>query len=191
MARLLWEEGARVIAVSDSKDGILNKQGIDIPALLRFKAATGSVEAFPGCSPIPSDEVLKVQCDILIPAALENQITIENAGYVRAKIVAEAANGPTTPEADLMLGRKEVMVLPDILANAGGVTVSYFEWLQDLQQLFWDEAEVNRRLEQVMVKAFHEVHDTTKKYSCDYRAAGYIVAIGRVAQAVKERGIWP
>jgi glutamate dehydrogenase (NAD(P)+) len=191
MARLLWEEGARVIAVSDSKGGVLNKEGIDIPALLRFKAATGSVEAFPGCSPIPSDEVLKVQCDILILAALENQITIENAGYVRAKIVAEAANGPTTPEADLMLGRKEVMVLPDILANAGGVTVSYFEWLQDLQQLFWDEAEVNRRLEQVMVKTFHEVHDTTKKYGCDYRAAAYIVAIGRVAQAVIERGIWP
>jgi glutamate dehydrogenase/leucine dehydrogenase len=116
---------------------------------------------------------------------------MENAGYIRAKIVAEAANGPTTPEADLMLSRKEVMLLPDILANAGGVTVSYFEWLQDLQQLFWDEAEVNRRLEQVMVKAFHEVHDTTKKYNCHYRAAGYIVAIGRVAQAVKERGIWP
>ncbi len=191
MARLLWNEGAKVIAVSDSKGGILNKQGIDIPALLEFKTRTGSVEAFPGCSPIPSDDVLKAQCDILIPAALENQITIENAGYVRAKIVAEAANGPTTPEADLMLARKEVMVLPDILANAGGVTVSYFEWAQDLQQLFWDEDEVNRRLGQVMVKAFHETHDTTRKYGCNYRAAAYIVAIGRVAKAVIERGIWP
>jgi glutamate dehydrogenase/leucine dehydrogenase len=191
MARLLWDEGVRVIGVSDSKGGILNKEGIDIPALLRFKAATGSVEAFPGCSPIPSDDVLKTQCDILIPAALENQITMENAGYIRAEIVAEAANGPTTPEADLMLSRKEVMVLPDILANAGGVIVSYFEWLQEPQQLFWDEAEVNRRLEQVMVKTFHEVHDTAKKYGCDYRAAAYIVAIGRVAKAVVERGIWP
>jgi glutamate dehydrogenase/leucine dehydrogenase len=191
MAKLLWEEGVKVIAVSDSKAGILNKEGIDIPALLRFKTKTGSVEAFPGCSPIPSDDVLKAQCDILIPAALENQITIENAGYVRAKIVAEAANGPTTPEADLMLSRKEVMVLPDILANAGGVTVSYFEWVQDLQQLFWDEAEVNRRLEQVIVKAFHETHDTTKKYGCNYRAAAYIVAIERVAKAIIERGIWP
>ncbi len=191
MARLLWDEGARVIAVSDSKGGILNKDGIDIPALLLFKAKTGSVEAFPGCSPIPSNDVLKVPCDILIPAALENQITIENAGYVRAKIVAEAANSPTTPEADLMLGRKEVMVLPDILANAGGVTASYFEWVQDLQQLFWDETEVNRRLEQAMVKTFHEVHDATKKYGCDYRAAAYIVAISRVAKAVVERGIWP
>lgn len=191
MARLLWDEGARVIAVSDSKGGIVNKEGIDIPALLRFKAATGSVEAFPGCSPVPSDDILKTQCDILIPAALENQITIENAGYIRARIVAEAANGPTTPEADLMLSRKEVMVLPDILASAGGVTVSYLEWTQDLQQLFWDEAEMNRRLEQVMVKAFHEVHDTAKKYGCDYRAAAYIVAIGRVAKAVIERGIWP
>jgi glutamate dehydrogenase (NAD(P)+) len=191
LARLLWEEGARVIGVSDSKGGILNKEGIDIPALLRFKARTGSVEAFPGCSPISNGEVLKTQCDILIPAALENQITTENAGYVRAKIVAEAANGPTTPEADLMLSRKEVMVLPDILANSGGVTFSYFEWVQDLQQLFWDEAEVNRRLEQVMVKTFHEVHDTARKYGCDYRAAAYIVAIDRVAKAVIERGIWP
>ncbi len=191
MARLLWDEGARVIAVSDSKGGILNQDGIDIHALLLFKAKTGSVEASPGCSPIPSSDVLKARCDILIPAALENQITIENAGYVRAKIVAEAANGPTTPEADLMLSRKEVMVLPDILANAGGVTVSYFEWMQDLQQLFWDEDEVNRRLEQVMVKTFHEVHETTKKYGCDYRAAAYIVAISRVAKAVVERGIWP
>ncbi len=191
LARLLWDEGAKVIAVSDSKGGILNKEGIDIPALLEFKTRTGSVEAFPGCSPIPSDDVLKAQCDILIPAALENQITIENAGYVRAKIVAEAANGPTTPEADLMLSRKEVMVLPDILANAGGVTVSYFEWVQDLQQLFWDEDEVNRRLEQVMVKAFHETHDTTRKYGCNYRAGAYIVAIGRVAKAVVEREIWP
>ncbi len=191
IARLLWEEGAKVIAVSDSKGGVLNKEGIDIPALLRFKAASGSVEAFPGCSPMSRDDVLKVQCDILIPAARENQITTENAGYVRAKIVAEAANGPTTPEADLMLGRKQVMVLPDILVNAGSVAVSYFEWLQDLQQLFWDEAEVNRRLEQLMVKAFHEVHETGRKFGCDYRAAAYVVAIGRVAQAVIERGIWP
>ena len=191
MARLLWDEGVKVVAVGDSKGAILNKEGIDIPALARFKAKTGSVEAFPGCSPIPSDEVLKVQCDILIPAALENQITVENAGYIRAKILAEAANSPTTPEADLMLNRKEVMVLPDILANAGGVTASYFEWVQDLQQLFWEEAEVNRRLEQVMVKAFHETHDTAGKYGCNYRAAAYIVAIGRVAKAVVERGIWP
>lgn len=191
MARLLWDEGAKVIAVSDSKGGILNKAGIDIPALLRFKAETGSVEAFPGCSPVPCNDVLKTPCDILVPAALENQITSENAGYIRAQIVAEAANGPTTPEADLMLSRKEVMVLPDILANAGGVTVSYFGQIQDQQQLFWDEAEVSRRLEQAMVKTFHEVHDTARKYGCDYRAAAYIVAIGRVAQAVIERGIWP
>ena len=191
LAQLLWEEGIKVIGVSDSKAGILNNDGIDIPALSRFKVKTGSVEAFPDCSPIPSGDVLKAQCDILLPAALENQITTENAGYVRAKIVAEAANSPTTPEADLMLGRKQVMVLPDILANAGGVTASYFEWVQDLQQLFWDEAEVNRRLEQVMVRTFQEVHDTAKKYGCDYRAAAYIVAIGRVAKAVIERGIWP
>jgi glutamate dehydrogenase/leucine dehydrogenase len=191
MARLLWEEGVRVIAVSDTKGGILNKQGIDIPALLRFKADTGSVEAFPGCSPIPSNDVLKTQCDILIPAAVENQITIENAGYIRAKIVAEAANGPTTPEADLMLSRKEVMVLPDILANAGGTIVSYFDCMQETQRLCWEDAEVSRRFEQAMVKGFHEVHETAREYGCDYRTAAYIVAIGRVAKEVIERGIWP
>ena len=191
LARLLSEEGAKVIAVSDSKAGILNKVGIDIPGLVRFKTATGSVEAFPGCGPIPRDDVLKMQCDVLLLAALKNQITIENAGYVRAKIVVEAAPGPTTPEADLMLGRKEVIVLPDILSSAGGVIVSYFEWMQELLQICWDAPETSRRLEQTMVKTFHEVHDTSRKYGCDYRAAAYIVAIGRVARAVIERGIWP
>jgi len=191
MAKLLWKEGLKVIAVSDSKAGIVNKDGIDIPALLRFKTETGSVEAFPGCTPIPSADVLKTACDILVPAAMENQITIENAGYIKAQIIAEVATSPTTPEADLMLIRKEVMVLPDILASGGGVTVSYFEWVQDLQQLFWEEEEVNRRLEHVMVKAFREVCETRKKYDCTYRAAAYIVAIDRVAKATIERGLWP
>ncbi len=191
MAKLLWEAGVKVIAVSDSKAGILNPQGIDIPALQCFKAATHSVEAFPGCTPIPSADVLKVNCDILVPAALENQITVENAGYVKARIVAEVATGPTTPDADLMLARKEVTVLPDLLAGAGGVTVSYFEWVQDLQQLFWDEDEVNRRLQHVMVKTFQDVHEARKKYGCSYRAAAYIVAVDRVAKAIIERGLWP
>ena len=191
IARLLFGEGARIIAVSDSKAGVLNRDGLDIPELLSFKEQTGSVEAFPGCTPIPSSEVLKTECDILVPAALENQITIANAGYLKAQIVAEVATGPTTPEADVMLMRKGVMVLPDLLASAGGVTVSYFEWVQDLQQLFWDEAEVNQRLERIMVKAFSEVHETTKRYGCSYRTAAHIVAIDRVAKAVTERGLWP
>ena len=191
MAKLLWAEGAKVIAVCDSKAGILNPQGIDIPALQRFKAETRSVEAFPGCTPMPSADVLKVACDILVPAALDNQITVENAGYIKARIIAEVATGPTTPEADLMLLRKQVTVLPDLLASAGGVTVSYFEWVQDLQQLFWDEDEVNRRLEHVMVKTFRDVHETRKKYDCTYRAAAYIVAVDRVAKAIVERGLWP
>ena len=191
IARLLFGEGARIVAVSDSKAGVLNRDGLDIPELLSFKEQTGSVEAFPGCTPIPSSEVLKTECDILVPAALENQITIANAGYLKAQIVAEVATGPTTPEADVMLMRKGVMVLPDLLASAGGVTVSYFEWVQDLQQLFWDEAEVNQRLERIMVKAFGEVHETTKRYGCSYRTAAHIVAIDRVAKAVTERGLWP
>ena len=146
---------------------------------------------FPAALPCPAPSVLEVACDILVPAALDNQITVENAGYIKARIIAEVANGPTTPEADLMLLRKQVTVLPDMLANAGGVTVSYFEWVQDLQQLFWDEDEVNRRLEHVMVKTFRDVHETRKKYDCTYRAAAYIVAVDRVAKAIVERGLWP
>ncbi len=190
-AQLLWDEGAKVIAVSDSNTGILNRQGIDIPALLSFRAKTGSIETFPGCSPIPRDDVLRTQCDILILADPENQVTTKNAGYLRAKIVAEAANGQVTPEADLMLGRKEVSVLPDILTNAGGIVTSCFEFVHDLQPLAWDEAEENRRLEQAMLKTFHEVDETAQKYGCDYRAAAHILAIRRVADAVLERGIWP
>ena len=191
LARLLAEEGVRVVAVSDSRAGVVNLQGLDVPALLRFKLQTGSVEAFPGGSPIPREDVLRIACDILVPAALENQITIENAGYVKARIVAEAANAPTTPEADQMLMRKEVTVLPDILANGGGVTASYFEWVQDLQQLFWDEEEVNRRLEQVMLRAYREVRECSRKYACNYRSAAFIVAIERVAKSMLDRGIWP
>ncbi|MGH6631470.1 MAG: Glu/Leu/Phe/Val family dehydrogenase, partial [Burkholderiales bacterium] len=137
------------------------------------------------------EAILEVECDILVPAALENQITLENAARVKAKIVAEAANGPTTPGADAVLHQKGVFVIPDILANAGGVTVSYFEWVQDLQELFWDEDEVNRKLEKMMVKAFKDVHATAKRYSADMRTGAYILAIGRVAEATSSRGIWP
>jgi glutamate dehydrogenase (NAD(P)+) len=132
-----------------------------------------------------------VPCDILIPAALENQITLENAERVQARVVAEAANGPTTPDADLVLHNRGIMVIPDVLANAGGVTVSYFEWVQDLQELFWDEDDVNRRLERVMKKAFVDVHAMATKYGVEMRTGAYILAIDRVANAMRTRGIWP
>ncbi len=190
-AELLAKDGATVIAVSDSRGGILNRKGLDVPAVLEHKEKTGSVVGFPGTEPLSGEAILEVACDILVPAALENQITMENAARIKAKIVAEAANGPTTPGADAILYPKGVLVLPDILANAGGVTVSYFEWVQDLQELFWDEDDVNRRLEKIMVKAFQDVHATAKRYSVDMRTGAYILAIDRVAEATNSRGIWP
>src|SRR5438270_7580822 len=190
-AELLSQNGATIIAVSDSRGGILNRAGLNVPELLQHKAKTGSVIGFPHSDPISSEDVLELQCDILVPAALENQITLENVDRIQARIVAEAANGPTTPDADIVLHQRGVMVIPDILANAGGVTVSYFEWVQDLQELFWDEDDVNRRLERVMVKAFTDVHATAKKYNVDMRTGAYIVGIERVANAMRTRGIWP
>ncbi|HYL14685.1 MAG TPA: Glu/Leu/Phe/Val dehydrogenase [Terriglobales bacterium] len=190
-AELLARQGAKIIAVSDSRGSILNRTGLNVPALLEHKAKTGSVVNFPNSDPIDSEAVLELQCDILIPAALENQITLQNADRIKARIVAEAANGPTTPDADAVLHERGIMVIPDILANAGGVTVSYFEWVQDLQELFWDEDDVNRRLERVMVKAFTDVHTMAKKYAADMRTGAYILAIDRVATATRVRGIWP
>ena len=190
-AELLAQNGATIIAVSDSKGGILNRAGLNVPQLLEHKAKTGSVAGFPNSDPISSDPLLELQCDILIPAALENQITLENVDLIKARIIAEAANGPTTPDADAVLHQRGVMVIPDILANAGGVTVSYFEWVQDLQELFWDEDDVNRRLERIMAKAFADVHSTAKKYDVDMRTGAYILAIDRVATATRVRGIWP
>jgi glutamate dehydrogenase/leucine dehydrogenase len=180
-----------VIAVSDSKGGILNPKGLDIPKVVAHKHKTGSVVRFPGAKPIASDEVLELECDVLIPAALENQITLANAERVKAKIVAEAANGPTTPAADRILYEKGVLVVPDILANAGGVTVSYFEWVQDLQELFWDAEEVNRKLEKIMGKAFSDVHRSSRDHKVDMRTGAYILAIDRVVKATEARGIWP
>ncbi len=190
-AELLAAAGATVIAVSDSRGGILNRAGLNVPELLTHKKKTGSVSGFPNSDPISNEALLELQCDILIPAALENQITLENVDRVQARIVAEAANGPTTPDADAILHQRGVLLIPDILANAGGVTVSYFEWVQDLQELFWDEDDVNRRLERVMVKAFTDVHASAKKYNVDMRTGAYIVGIERVANAMRTRGIWP
>ncbi|HEY6308768.1 MAG TPA: Glu/Leu/Phe/Val dehydrogenase [Candidatus Angelobacter sp.] len=190
-AELLHKAGLKVIAVSDSKGGILNPKGLDISKVAAHKNKTGSVVRFPGAKPITSDEVLELDCDVLVPAALENQITLANAELVRARIVAEAANGPTTPGADRILHEKGVLVIPDILANAGGVTVSYFEWVQDLQELFWDADEVSRKLEKIMSKAFSDVHAAAREYKVDMRTGAYILAVGRVVKATETRGIWP
>ncbi len=145
----------------------------------------------PGASRISNDELLALKCDILVPAALENVITLHNADQIKAKIVAEAGNGPTTPHADEILSRKGVFVIPDILANAGGVTVSYFEWAQDLQGFFWQVQEVNSKLEFVMRRAFNDVHETMRKFHVHPRAAAYILAVGRVAEATLVRGLFP
>jgi glutamate dehydrogenase (NAD(P)+) len=190
-AELLHGMGAKVIAVSDSKAGIFDPKGLDVPAVIAHKNATGSVAGFPGAKAIASDEVLELECDVLVPAALENQITLANADRVQAKIVAEAANGPTTPGADRILHDKGVLVIPDILANAGGVTVSYFEWVQDLQELFWDAEEVNCKLEKIMAKAFADVYASAREHQVDMRTGAYILAVDRVAKATESRGIWP
>ncbi len=190
-ARLFAGAGARIIAVSDSKGGIYNPRGIDPIKAIRFKEKSGSVVGLAGTSKISNQDVLELKCDILIPAALENVITSENAGNIKARIIAEAANGPITPMADDILARKGVFLLPDILANAGGVTVSYFEWVQDLQNFFWEEDQVNVKLETMMKRAFSEVHETAKRYKVNMRVAAYILAIGRVAEATTVRGLFP
>jgi glutamate dehydrogenase (NAD(P)+) len=190
-ANLLQRKGAKIIAVSDSKGGILNKDGLDITKVIEHKTKTGSVVGFDGCEKLETKQVLEVECDVLVPAALENQILEENADDIKTRIVAEAANGPTTPEADKILHEKDIFLIPDILANAGGVTVSYFEWVQGLQQFFWSERDVNIRLREIMVKAFNEVLTTSHKNKVDMRTAAYIVAVKRVADAIQLRGIFP
>jgi glutamate dehydrogenase (NAD(P)+) len=190
-AKLFAEKKARVIAISDSRGGVFNSRGIDPLKAMRYKERSGTVVGMPGTSRISNDDLLTMKCDILIPAALENVITLNNADQIKAKIVAEAANGPTTPHADEVLARKGIMVLPDILANAGGVTVSYFEWVQDLQSFFWSEAEVNAKLETVMKRAFLTVHETARKHRTHMRTGAYCLAVGRVADATLVRGLFP
>ena len=191
VARLFAEKKAKIIAISDSRGGVHNPRGIDPLRALRYKERSGTVVGMPGASRISNDELLALKCDILVPAALENVITLHNADQIKAKIVAEAGNGPTTPHADEILSRKGVFVVPDILANAGGVTVSYFEWTQDLQGFFWQLQEVNSKLEYVMRRAFNDVHETMRKFHVYPRAAAYILAVGRVADATLVRGLFP
>ena len=190
-SQLVAEQGATVIAASDSKGGVYNKAGMDVAALRKHKEKTGSVVGFPGAKSISNEELLETDCTILIPAALENQITGKNAGNVKAKLVAEAANGPTTPEADDILFRNKILTIPDILANGGGVTVSYFEWLQNLRREYWTEAEVNERLDKNITKSFLDTYATSEKYGVNMRKASTVLAVNRVVEAVQLRGLWP
>jgi len=190
-ARLLEPLGPKMVAASDSRGGVYNPDGVPVLDLVRHKEETGRVGGFPGTDEITNEELLELECDVLIPAALENAIHEGNAGNVKAAMVAEGANGPTTPDAQNILNDNGVFVIPDILANSGGVTVSYFEWVQGLQAYFWTEDEVNERLERIMVRAFEEVYAQSQKRNVDMRAAAMAVAVGRVAEAQAMRGIYP
>jgi len=177
------------VAVSDSKGGIYCREGLNPEEVMKHKRETGSVSGFPGCEEIGSKGPLTADCDILIPAALENQLTGENAGDVKAKLIVEGANGPTTPEADRILDEKGVIVLPDILANAGGVTVSYFEWVQNRMGYYWTAEEVDERLGRIMSQAFRDVAEQAERYGVNLRYGAYALALDRVAEAMRVRGI--
>ena len=191
LARLLSEEGVRVTAVSDSRGGIFDPYGLDVPAVIAHKTATGSLEGYPGGDVITNEELIEIDCDILAPCALEQVITGENASRVRAKMVCEGANGPTTPAADEILEDRGILVLPDVLANAGGVVVSYFEWVQGLQEYFWKEYEVNAKLNDIVVRAFEETWATRERFGTSMRMAAYGIAVQRVAEATTIRGLYP
>ena len=190
-AYLLHDQGCKVIAVSDSKGGIYNPKGFDPRDVLSYKRETGSVVGYPDTETITNEELLELPCDILVPSALENQITVDNADRIQAKVVAEGANGPTTPDADVILHDKGILIVPDILANAGGVTVSYFEWVQGLQSFFWSEEEINQKLERIMSKSFKEVLEASRLKGIDMRTAAMVRAILVVAEALVVRGIYP
>ena len=190
-AELMSQRGYSVVAVTDSKGGVANPGGLDVAGVMAHKAETGSVVGFTGGDRINNKDVLEYDCDVLVLAALEKVITKENAPRIRAKIIAEAANGPTMPDADAILFERGIMVLPDILANAGGVSVSYFEWVQDLQENFWEEDEINERLKRKMTRAFKETHEQAERHGIDMRRGAYAVAVARVAEATKLRGLYP
>lgn len=189
-AKLLAEEGAKIVAVSDVSCAIYNENGLDIAGIYKYlDSGKNLLDGYTGdCKRITNAELLELSCDILIPAALENQITAENADRIKAKIVIEAANGPTSVEADEILNKKGVKVLPDILSNSGGVIVSYFEWVQNLQNFYWEEDDVNAKLKRQIVGAFNDVFDAREKYDCTFRVAAYIVALNRLVTAKKLRG---
>jgi glutamate dehydrogenase (NAD(P)+) len=190
-ARFLAEQGAKVVAVSDSQGGVFNGDGLDLNAVTRQKQETGTVVGTPRTLAISNADLLELECDVLVPAALGGAITAANALRVRARMVAEAANGPTTPEADDLLRARGIFVIPDILCNAGGVTVSYFEWVQDREEFFWTIEEIYARLRRVIVRAFGEVSRMACEHEVDMRTAAYMLAVSRVAEATLTRGIYP
>jgi glutamate dehydrogenase (NAD(P)+) len=191
LAQFLAEDGAKVIAISDSSAGLHNPNGIDVQAAIAHKHETGTLAGFRGAEPISNEELLLLECDVLAPCALEQVITTDNAAEVKAKIIVEGANGPITPAADEILEDKGVLVLPDVLANAGGVVVSYFEWVQGLQEYFWKEAEVNAKLNDIITRAFNETWATMESRGTSMRLAAYGLAVQRVAEATTTRGIYP
>jgi glutamate dehydrogenase (NAD(P)+) len=191
IARLVAADGGRIVAIADSRSGVYSETGLDVQAVLQHKKETGGVRGLPNAIEIESEAVLETDCDILLPAALENSITLANVERVKARIIAELANGPITPGADRVLAAGGVFLLPDILANAGGVTVSYYEWVQDQYSYFWSESQINERLEQTMQTAFRSVYDTAERYRADMRTGAYILAVDRVAEATRVRGIFP
>jgi glutamate dehydrogenase (NAD(P)+) len=191
LAALVAEEGARVVALSDTSGGVTSAGGIDVAAAIAHKTTTGALAGLPGAEAITNDELIELDCDVLVPAALEQVITADNASRVRARMVCEGANGPTTPAADAILEDRGILVLPDVLANAGGVVVSYFEWVQDLQRFFWNEGEIEARLKSIMVKAFKEVISIAEEKKIDMRTAATVLGVKRVAEAVMIRGLYP
>jgi len=182
--------GVRIVGVSDRTGGFVDLKGLPVDKLLEVADKNHSLEGCPYGDKISNEELLELKCDVLVPAALEMQITRANAGRLKCRILAEGANGPTTPEADAILRDKGVFVIPDILANAGGVVVSYFEWVQDLQNFFWTEEEVNKKLREILVKAFHEVLNMSQKHAVDMRLAALMIGIDRVARAMLWRGFY-
>jgi glutamate dehydrogenase (NAD(P)+) len=191
LARMLAEEGAIVVAVSDSSGGLYSPKGLDMPLVLAHKAEHGTLTGFAGAEAITNDELLALECDVLAPCALEQVLRADNAGQVKARIVCEGANGPVTPAADEILEDRGVLVLPDVLANAGGVVVSYFEWVQGLQEYFWKEEQVNARLNDIVTRAFLETSETMAAHKTSMRMAAYGLAVQRVAEATTTRGLYP
>ena len=190
-SRFLDRLGARIVAVTDVRGGVFRGAGLDPELLTRYLQETGSIVGAPGTEPIDNDALLRLDCEVLVPAALEGQITAANAGGVRARILAEAANGPTTPDADPILRERGVVVIPDILCNAGGVTVSYFEWVQNREALFWSPEEIAARLRRIMLRTFDDVWRLAAEHAIDARLAAHALAVSRVADATRTRGLYP
>jgi glutamate dehydrogenase (NAD(P)+) len=187
----LYQRGVSVVAIGDRYGAIRNPRGIEIPALLKHVAAGKLLKEFPGAELMPSDELLTTPCTVLVPAALERVINARNAAALRCRVLAEAANGPTTPDADAILADSDIYIIPDILCNAGGVTVSYFEWVQDIQQLMWSEAQVNERLQELMLRAFHQVRSLALERGLSMRTAALSIGVQKIAREKARRGLYP